>query len=392
MSARNGKRRAAIAGAAALAVGVGVGRFVYTPILPAMQIAFGWDRVLAGWIGSAHHAGYLLGAMLMTFSSRRYDSSRLLTGALWVVVISLGAMAVTTEVLWWSVARFVAGLAGAVVFVLGADLAFRAVGEAWRNWAAGWIYAGVGFGITLTALSMGLAGGLGLSWRYQWVVAAGLTAGLSVLARSGVDRHIDVARPAEGSGASAGLTSIPFALLALAYLIEGAAYIVLATFVVAELETLSVWQGSGWQIWALLGLTAMLSMPIGSVLSSRIGVTTTLVLFFLLQAAGTAAPSLLAPTIGLPLAAVVLGATFMVVTAFALVWGRALCPGRPAAALAVLTIAFGLGQIAGSPTGGWLLEHWGSLAWLVIASALLAAAGLVVVAARLVTNTESSRA
>ncbi|MEA2861221.1 MAG: hypothetical protein QOC72_3260, partial [Methylobacteriaceae bacterium] len=56
----------AIAGGALMAAAMGIGRFVYTPLLPHMQEALHLTPATLGWIASANYLGYLAGALLTT--------------------------------------------------------------------------------------------------------------------------------------------------------------------------------------------------------------------------------------------------------------------------------------------------------------------------------------
>ena len=53
----------ALAGLAALAVAMGIGRFAFTPLLPMMQQDAGLSVADGGWLASANYLGYLAGAL-----------------------------------------------------------------------------------------------------------------------------------------------------------------------------------------------------------------------------------------------------------------------------------------------------------------------------------------
>ncbi|MGD9512119.1 MAG: YbfB/YjiJ family MFS transporter, partial [Geminicoccaceae bacterium] len=58
-----GEFRAAVAGACATLVGIGLARFAYTPLLPAL-IEGGWfGPADAAYLGAANLVGYLAGAI-----------------------------------------------------------------------------------------------------------------------------------------------------------------------------------------------------------------------------------------------------------------------------------------------------------------------------------------
>ena len=62
-----GRWSVALAGAVALAVAMGIGRFAFTPLLPMMLDDGVVDLQGASWLASANYLGYLAGALMCTF-------------------------------------------------------------------------------------------------------------------------------------------------------------------------------------------------------------------------------------------------------------------------------------------------------------------------------------
>src|SRR6476659_1186959 len=111
----------AFGGLLAIAAGIGVGRFVYTPILPPMVEALGLSKSEAGLIASANFAGYLAGALL---AAVRLPGSRRawLIAALAANAAGLAAMALTTSLAAFLVLRFAAGLVSAFALIFASAL------------------------------------------------------------------------------------------------------------------------------------------------------------------------------------------------------------------------------------------------------------------------------
>ena len=91
-------RAAALAfgGLAAMTAAIGIGRFVYTPILPAMLSALGWSKSDAGLVASANLLGYFVGALL---AGRPFVIARprpWLLAALTISAVSTAAMVART--------------------------------------------------------------------------------------------------------------------------------------------------------------------------------------------------------------------------------------------------------------------------------------------------------
>src|SRR6185503_11584253 len=111
----------AIGGLLAMAAAIGVGRFVYTPILPPMVEALGLTKSQAGIIAAANFMGYLVGALL---AAVRLPGSRRawLIGALLVNAAALAAMGLVNSMLALSMLRFVAGLVSAFGLIFASAL------------------------------------------------------------------------------------------------------------------------------------------------------------------------------------------------------------------------------------------------------------------------------
>ncbi len=100
MSDESGAHKAnwiALGGLIALAAGMGIGRFVYTPVLPFMEEALGLTKPQAGIIASVNFLGYLLGALAAASSVLPGGRRNWLIGALGVSAVSTGAMGLTTS-------------------------------------------------------------------------------------------------------------------------------------------------------------------------------------------------------------------------------------------------------------------------------------------------------
>src|SRR6478752_2133695 len=106
----------AFGGLLAIAAGIGVGRFVYTPILPPMVEALGLTKSEAGLIASANFVGYLVGALL---AAVRLPGSRRawLIGALAANALALAAMGVANSLALFLLLRFIAGLVSALTLI-----------------------------------------------------------------------------------------------------------------------------------------------------------------------------------------------------------------------------------------------------------------------------------
>ncbi|MER7251738.1 YbfB/YjiJ family MFS transporter [Kribbella sp. NPDC000426] len=341
-------------GAAALAGGMGIGRFAYTPILPMMHAQAGLSPRLGAALATANYAGYLAGALAAIAVPRLVHSRWTLRLSMLVLAATLALMPLGRSGSLWIGLRLVAGIASALVFVI----AVSAVLPRLHSHHVGWTFGGVGAGIALSGAV--LAGG---NWRTAWWLSAALTIACTIPAW-----HLT------GSGGSAtvahGTRSRHFNALLASYTLEGIGYIIAGTFLVAAInETATGAVGNG--AWIVVGLAALPSTALWAWLSRSWSRSTLLLVALLLQAVGIALPTFVHGVAAALISAALFGATFLGVANLAIAIGAELDVPH---AVAVLTTGYSLGQIIGPLAVGPLLHNG-------YHQALLVSAGVVALAA-----------
>ncbi|WP_280458103.1 YbfB/YjiJ family MFS transporter [Nocardia carnea] len=326
-----------VAAAAGLAAAMGVGRFVFTPLLPIMTASAEISAGDGALIATGNYAGYLVGALLLTRRPGLGTRPLFLAWSL-LLVASEAAMATTTAV-WIQIAlRFLAGAASAAIFIACATTVaqHRAEGA-----SPGVAFAGVGAGIAGTGIYTLLAAPH-LSWQGLWIGSAVLTAALLVPAVL-----LDI-RPETRAADTAGTGGSPAArrssrLLLGSYFAEGVGYIIVGTFLVAAVSGTGS-ASAGALVWMIVGLAAAVSTVAWHAVAGRIGTGPALVTALLVQAAGTAAAAVSDSVAIAVVAAVAFGGTFMAVVVLTLDAARRL---GIAHAAAMLTAAYATGQVIG---------------------------------------------
>ncbi|MGO8909553.1 MAG: YbfB/YjiJ family MFS transporter [Bradyrhizobium sp.] len=368
----------AFGGLAAMAAALGIGRFVYTPILPAMLTGLGWSKSDAGLVASANFLGYFIGALL---AGRPFAVARprpwLLT-ALAISAVSTAAMALPSDIASFVGLRLVGGAASAFVIVCASTLVLERLSVSGRGSLSAIHFAGVGFGIMISAIAVSAMLASGAGWRSLWI-GSGL---LAMLAAVGAAFLIPAAENVAASPKPAGspASSSGMGAMIVAYGLFGFGYVITATFLVAivrlnaEIRALEPW------VWTLFGLAAIPSVTVWGWLGRQIGIMNAYAAACIIEAIGVAASVEWVTTPGVCFSALLLGGTFMGITALGFLAARILSPGNPHQALGQMTASFSIGQMAGPVLAGFLSERLGDfrVASLIAAAALVAAAALAV--------------
>ncbi|MDA8553389.1 YbfB/YjiJ family MFS transporter [Alphaproteobacteria bacterium] len=351
--------RYALAGALAMAIGMGIGRFAYTPILPGMMEGLGLTASDAGLIASANYVGYLIGAILAGGGwgqGRERSMAYLGTGG---TAVLTAAMGLTDAMPAFLLIRFVAGIASAFMMIFLSTIIFSQLARTQQAGLQSLHFGGVGLGITVSAIVTGAVFVLGLGWQMNWFAAAGVSAiaFMAVVWLMGVD---DYAPPSQSRREPPLVWNPALAKITLAYAIFGAGYIVTATFLIAIVR-----QSDGGfvvesGVWLAAGLAGAPSVWLWSLVARRLGLAAAFGIGCVVEAVGVVASVSIGGYGAQLLAGALLGGTFIAVTAMGLQIGRAVAGDAPRRALAIMTAAFGVGQITGPLLAGIAADLTGS--------------------------------
>jgi MFS family permease len=150
----------------ALLVGLGVGRFAYPPLIPAL-VEHRWFSVAqADYLGAVNLGGYVLGALAASYAGHRLRPATVIRWAMLATGFSYLVCFRPLGFAWFFFWRMVAGAAGAALMVFGPPSILARTPPARRGWVGGLIFAGVGTGIMLTGTVIPalLARGLPFAW------------------------------------------------------------------------------------------------------------------------------------------------------------------------------------------------------------------------------------
>jgi predicted MFS family arabinose efflux permease len=364
----------ALGGLIALAAALGIGRFVYTPILPPMIEALHLSKSEAGLIASVNFVGYLLGALLAAMPGLVGSRRLWLLGALAISAVTTAAMGLTQMLPAFLGLRLIGGIASAFVLILSSTIVLDRLAEAGRSGLSALHFAGVGTGITVSAVLVAELQHLGESWQVLWL-ASGAVTFVALLAVAGLLPE-GTAPTVRSTREERGAIDRGLRRLMIAYGLFGFGYVITATFLVAIVRATPTIRPFEPVIWIVFGIAAVPSVTLWTRLAQPIGIPAAFAIACIVEAAGVLASVAWPTTLGVFLAAILVGGTFMGLTALGLMGARARAIGDPRRALALMTGAFGVGQIMGPIFAGFVSDRLGSFT----ASSIVAALGLLAAA------------
>ena len=359
-------------------IGLGIGRFAYSLVLPDMRESLGWTYAAAGFMNTINAAGYLGGALIASRLCNRYGLARVLRDGTLACMASLVLSGLSGNFLVLSFARLLIGVGAAVAFVAGGAMAARLAQShpARASLLLSLFYAGPGFGIFASGLLapfMLQVFGPG-SWWTVWLAMAAISAVMmAVLLANPEDM------PSTLADANPGRFAIRPVLIYLSgYFLFGVGYIAYMTFMIAFVRDAGGGAAAQSAFWCLIGLSAFTSPWVwrGVLARGHSGVSTALILAC--NATGAGLPLLSQSPAMLALSALIFGVAFFAVVTATTAFVRFNYPAAQwPAAIAAMTIAFGIGQTLGPIGTGLITDATGSLtSGLAVSAALLVVGAL----------------
>ncbi len=272
-------RPAVLAGLCTCLIGLGLARFAYAPLVPALIAAHWFTPAQAAYLGAANIAGYLAGAGLASAAGRRLGARRALRLCMMLATASFFACVQPAGFAWFALWRLVSGLAGAGLTILAAPSILHIVPARHRGRASGVIFTGVGIGMVAsgTVLPALLRHGLPAAWLALGVASAALT----VIAWPFLPAD---PAPAARGRAVAGSVSRGLYSLNLAYAVSAAGQVPAILFIadfVARGRMLGI--ATGAHVWVVFGLGALIGPAACGGLAARVGTVWTLRLLWASQ-------------------------------------------------------------------------------------------------------------
>ncbi|WP_201611517.1 YbfB/YjiJ family MFS transporter [Psychrobacter submarinus] len=345
-----------------LAVVMGYGRFLFTATLPDIMSELSLSTTIAGWLASVNYMGYFIGSLIAMFVPHRLTWRALILGTLLSIITTLLLFLPNLPLSLWYVIRLFAGIASGIGMILGSSFVIQSFSTHKRSLLSTVHYAGIGVGISASAILTWWLLNLDLHFYSIWLVA-GLTS-LPLLVLLYAIRPDGVSQGnALNKKPSIKQTYINFKrslyeamvgqakavlLLSLSYVLAGFGYITSATFLpVMAAKQLPTQTHAGLLIWLVVGVFAMLSNPLWGALAKRIGETKTLMGLTLLQALGMFVPLWFAGAFGLYINAAILGATFVGIVSMTLNIIKNINPAYSNLLIGLATLAYAVGQFLG---------------------------------------------
>ncbi len=349
-----------------MAVVMGYGRFLFTATLPDIMVQLSLPTTIAGWLASINYIGYFIGALIAMFIPQRSTWQAMTLWAIISVVTTMLLVIPNMSLTLWYIIRLIAGIASGVAMILSSSFVIQNLSPERHSVLSAVHYAGIGVGISASAIVTWWLLKLGYHFDVIWLVAGVTSLPLIWLLYAIKPRQVQAVDSQQIDAkqhVSMHQTYLNFkrslyeaisghhkalTLLFVSYVLAGFGYISSATFLpVMAAQRLTTQTYAGLMIWLVVGIFAMLSNPLWGALAKRIGEIKTLMGLTVLQAFGMCLPIWFDGALGLYGNAAILGLTFVGMVSMTLTLFKNINPAYSNLLIALATLAYALGQFLG---------------------------------------------
>jgi len=366
-------------GTLAIFSALGLARFGYTMVFPAMQSGLGMDNGQAGLLATVSLAGYLAASIVGGPLAVRYGVRSVASAGLFLVGIGMVFTGLAHRLFPVAVWSGVTGIGSGAV-----NIAIMGLWPAWfsrkkRGTASGIAVAGSSIGLIFTGLAVPRVlnafgeTGWNVSWLIFGVITLVVAAGSYLILRNNpaemglkpIGEEMNQPPAPPGSPVlqwKSVYLSAPVWFLGLVYIAFGFSYIIYMTFFVKYLITDGGYsQMAAGRLFTLMGWVSLLCGLAWGAVSDSIGRKKTLTMIYLVHALSFGLFALGDAPYYFLFSAILFGlSAWSIPAVMAAACGDLLGPEMAPAALGFITLFFGIGQAVGPVTAGIIADMAGS--------------------------------
>ncbi|MDW5470501.1 YbfB/YjiJ family MFS transporter [Staphylococcus equorum] len=369
--------RQLILGMICLFIVMAIGRFAYTPIMPFMQQTGHMDNQSAGLLATINYLGYLIGAIIpiwIVVFSKVTD----LKVYLLINIVSTILMGLFDNFTLWIIFRLIAGITSGTVFVLASNVALEALRAANKGRISGMLYSGVGLGIFTSSIFIFLFTTEN-NWKITWILLGVFALVMGSFVFFGMHQNSNVENETQTLNEKEDKPKVKLNKkfiwgFSIAYFCEGAGYIITGTFLVAIVKSIPEFADYAALSWMFVGLGAIPSTILWSMMAEKLGYSKATNLAFILQIIAVILPVFSESITSLVISSILFGATFLGLTTLFISKAQTLMfqSNSKINLVASLTVIYSLGQMIAPALSGVLIGESGNYnAALIFASIIL---------------------
>lgn len=353
--------------AASVALNIGLHRFTYGVMLPALRRDLELDYLASGTLNAVHLAAYLAGTLTAPILVKRLGPARLAGYAHLLVAVGAVACALApqTPVLGvglLGLGRVATGLGAGGAILSAMLIALGSVSAVRRPAVSALVWAGMGVAIIGSALAISFLLGPSIGWRSAFAATALVALALAIFTPASPP-PVAPAPAAEGGFRFRAVLTRRWVFLVTAYMMFGAGYIAYSTFAGARMAAAGASPAVAGAMWATLGVASMVGAGLTILVLKRPRLEqASLAIGLGLAAAGTALSTLESPAAALA-GALLVGLGFASAPSIVSAQARERSSAETyASAFSFATAALGLGQLVGPVAAGGLADWFGTVA------------------------------